>query len=139
MSLLVSDTRQADADCRAQQVTLGCSALGGVFTLQYMKQVETSRTSHHLPAPSMPLAAQAAYSMYTEAVQMLEAGGPDGVSGDVYRQAIGELRAAPRAVPGASRAQLSELPPSCAWESLPAVAMNGKAQPSKAAEDTGDN
>eukprot|EP00891_Asterochloris_glomerata_P009374 jgi/Astpho2/9374/Aster-01643 len=34
---------------------------------------------------------QAAYSMYTEAVQMLEAGGPDGVSGDVYRQAIGCL------------------------------------------------
>ncbi len=110
--MLVSVTRQADADCKAQQVTSACSALEGFVTLQYMKQAETSNTSHNLPAHSMPLAAQAAYSMYTEAVRMLEAGGPDGISGDVYRQAIGELRAAPRVVPGASRAQLSDFPPS---------------------------
>ena len=58
-----------------------------------MKPVETAPTSHNLLAHSVPLAVQAAYSMYTEAVQMLEAGGPDGISGDVYRQAIGDLSA----------------------------------------------
>ena len=69
-----------------------------VAMLQHVKPAETTSPSHYLPAHSFALAAQAAYSMYTEAVQMLEAGGPDGISGDVYRQAIGELRVVPRAL-----------------------------------------
>ena len=70
---------------------------------------------------------------------MLEAGGPDGISGDVYRQATGELRLAPGADPGVRCALLSASPPSCTWkESRPALAMNGKAQPQEAALHTRD-